>query len=268
MGMLLACEDGLLTWADGWQRLPCPLRRPVHVACEDAGISAVDNAAHLLWHAGQLLPCPHDVEALLLWQGNALVLSSNTDCISIADDAGWRVTARAGMYPQGMCLHSGDVLICGGADGLVHRLTLPELLPVCTYALPGMVQRIHAAGDTAHVLSLTSEEPLQTLLCRLDLTTGRARAVARLPGIPGAVCTDGRGGAWVGATEHLYHFQAGSAFPDQVYPGLGLPTHLALQDTALLATDPIAECCLQLTLYPEPRAAVLWQGEISQACFG
>ena len=265
MGILLASGDALWTWSGDWRLLPCPLRKPSLVSCRDGRIAAVDNAAHLLWHGGQLLSCPHDAEALMFWRGLTLLLSSNTDCLSIADAAGWRVTAHVGMYPQGMCLLAEEVLVCGGADGLVHRLTLPDLLPVIAYPVPGMAQRIHADGDIAHVLSLTCDEPLQTLLCRIDLPSGMCTPVAQLPGIPGAVCTDKEGGAWVGSTESLCHYPAGTSRPDVFIPGAGLPTHLTLHDSTLLSTDPVAG---QVTLLSADGAAhLLWQGEVADACF-
>lgn len=246
MGMLLACRNGLMSWMGGWRTIACPLCHPSLAACIGAAPAAVDNRAHLLWHADTLIPCPHDVEALQLWQNYALVLSSNTDCLSIASADGWLFTARAGMYPQDMCLSGDDALVCGGADGLIHRLALPELLPVRTYAVPGMPQRIHAAGGTACILCTMGDEALFTRLCRLSLATGSVLPLADLPGIPGAVTPDGEGGIWAATSEGLYHLADANPRTASPLCGFGLIRQLHLIPEGLLITDPLEGQLLHL----------------------
>lgn len=266
MEMLLACRDGLLLHDGMWKRADCPLRAPGLIAQSGDTLAVVDNAAHQLWH-GQTLPCPRDVEALALWQEHALILSSDTDSLSIADRDGWLVTARVGFCPQGMCLMEDSVLVCGGADGLVHRLSLPDLYLLQSYPVPGMPQRIDASGDTAHVLSAAGDEDMRTLLGRLDLQNGTYTEVARLPGIPGAVRGDGDGGLWAAATGRLYHLPAASTQPDTAFRGFGLIRHIDVQGNAALLTDPIAGLCVSVTRPPKPAIHVLWRGDVGQACF-
>lgn len=267
MGMLLACGDGLLTWDGAWRTLPCPLIHPSHIACADGLIAAVDNDAHLLWYSGILLPCAREIEALCLWQGYALVLSGDTDCLSIADPDGWLVAARTGMYPQDMCLLPDEVLICGGADGLIHRLTLPGLYSVCTYPLPGMPMRIHASENAAHVLCTAGDDELHTLLCRIDLASGECGEIARLPGIPGAIRSDGSGGVWAAATEQLYHIPKGACEPDAVIDGFGLIRHIDMLGNNLMVSDPIEGLCAWIKQERRPQIVVLRHGEVGQACF-
>lgn len=266
MEILLACRDGLLLHDGMWKRTDCPLREPGLIAQSGDSLAVVDNAAHLLWH-GQALPCPRDVEALALWQGYTLILSSDTDSLSIADRDNWLVTARVGICPQDMCLLEDSVLVCGGADGHVHRLSLPDLCLLQSYPVPGMAQRISAGDDAAHVLSAAGDEDMHTLLGRLDLRNGTYTEVARLPGIPGAVRGDGNGGLWAAATDRLCHFPAASTQPDAAFRGFGLIRHIDVQGNAALLTDPVAGLCVSVTRPPKPAIHVLWRGDVEQACF-
>lgn len=266
MEMLLACRDGLLLHDGMWKRADCPLRAPGLIAPSSEALAVVDNAAHQLWH-GQTLACPREIEALALWRDHALLLSSDTDSLSVADRDGWLVTARVGMYPQDMCLLADSVLVCGGADGHVHRLSLPDLYPLQSYPVPGMAQRISCDGDTAHVLSALGDEEPCTLLGRLDLRDGTYAEVTQLPGIPGAVHADGAGGVWAAATERLYHFPAASTQADAAFRGFGLIRHIDVQEDASLLTDPVAELCVLVTRPPQPEIRVLWRGCVEQARF-
>ncbi|MBQ7851105.1 MAG: hypothetical protein IJ343_15375 [Clostridia bacterium] len=266
MEMLLACRDGLLLHDGMWKRTDCPLRTPGLIAHSGDTLAVVDNAAHLLWH-GQALPCPRDVEALALWQGYALILSSDTDSLSIADRDNWLVTARVGVCPQDMCLLQDSVLVCGGADGHVHRLSLPDLCLLQSYTVPGMAQRISAGDDEAHVLSALGDEEPYTLLGRLELQDGAYTQVTRLPGIPGAVHADRTGDVWAAAAERLYHFPAASTQADAAFRGFGLIRHIDVQGNTALLTDPVAGLCVSVTRPPKPAIRVLWRGDVEQACF-
>ncbi len=265
MGMFFARGDGLWTLEDAWERVDCPLAS-VHFAAMAGGhVAAIDDDAHLLWLDGLLLPCDRDVEALKLWHGHALVLSSNTDCLSVADRDGWLVTARVGMYPQDMCILGSDVLACGGADGLVHRLTLPELLPVGAYAVPGMAQRICTHGGLAHVLCTIENDGLCTRYCRITLKNGRCEPCATFPGLPGAVGTDGSEGLWIAVSDALHHLPTASEEPDLLLDGFGLIRHIDTQDGVTLVTDPVTDTCMLIT--DRPDVLPICEGDVSQAGF-
>ncbi|MBQ8202246.1 MAG: hypothetical protein IJZ74_10840 [Clostridia bacterium] len=266
MGIFLGSDEGLMLLQDTWTLIDCPLHQVTHAACTDGAIAALDDSQHLLWLSGHLLSCDRDVEALQLWQGHALVLSSDTDCLSIADKDGWLVTTRIGMYPQDMCITGDTVCICGGADGLVHLLTLPELHTMATFPVPGQAQRIHVAGQTAYVLCAAESDGLRCRLCRLDLSDGRCRPLSELPGLAGAVRMDVNG-VWVAASETLVHFPFDHSSPDCVFGGFGLIRHIDVQGSYALITDPVAELCALVTLSPEPEAAVLRHGMTGQAGF-
>ncbi len=260
MGMLQG-GLGLRAWRGDWVSLPCPLARADLVAGPG---TAVDDAAHQLWHAGRVLPCDREAMALCCWRGNALLLSGDTDCISLADGEGWIRTARVGVYPQDLAV-AGDVAwVCGGADGRIHRLSLPELGETAFFPVPGMPERIAVWADAAWVLSLiTQGDTVSTLLLRVDTSTGAVQPIARLPGLPGAIAANELG-IWAAAGEGLYHFAAGTEQADASIDGFGLIRHLAVRGNEVLATDPLAGLIAQVT---GETVHVLARGDVGQAIF-
>lgn len=266
MGMLLTCGDGLLQWDGVWRRMPCPLSRPSLVACTGSHVAAVDNAAHLLWHQGALLPCPREVTALHLWQQYALVLSSDTGCLSIADRDGWLVTAPVGADPQGMCLRDDEALVCGGADGLIYHLSLPELHTLHRDPTPGIPEQISAAREAAYILCTEEDAPLHTSLCRLEFVSGAFHTLARLPGLPGAVHAAPDGSVWVSTSERLYRFLDSAREADLVVEGFALAEHIALQDHDVMVTDPSAGLCVAISQQPDPAVTVLYRGQVGGCC--
>ncbi len=260
MGIFLARADGLWLQEGAWVRADCPLVGLRHAAVSGGHIAAISRETSEMWLDGRILPCPRDVEALALWQGHALVLSSDTDCLSVADAEGWLVTARIGVYPQDMCILGDEVLVCGGADGLLHRLTLPELQPVRTYAVPGLALRIHARGEVAHTLCTVEDEGLHTTLCRVHLADGRCETLAELPGIPGAVHAD-ETGLWAATSDGLYRLGAGGV--EFTVDGFGLVRHIDQQDGAALVTDDVIGLCA--VVGPDGGVAVVDRGEVGQA---
>ncbi len=236
MGMLHG-GDGLWTRQDGW-------------VMADGGRTAVDNAAHLLHHAGRVFPCDREIEALALWQDQALLLSSDTDCLSLWDGEGAVRTARVGVYPQDMAVQGDAVWVCGGADGRVHGLTLPGLNSLTSHALPGMPERIAIREETAYILSLLAEEDVYTALFRLDFSTGRFGETARWPGLPGALAAD-TDGLWVGVSEQVLHL-SNEGETDLIVSGFGLPRHICMQGDLVLVTDPVAGADVFIRRREEP----------------
>lgn len=201
-----------------------------------AGCLWVDHGAHLLHLGGHCFPCDRDVEALLPWNGYALLLSSDTDCLSLWDKDGLMRTARVGVYPQDMAVVGDLVCVCGGADGKLHLLTLPDLHTTAEYPLPGMPERICLQDDKAYVLTLLTDPELQTLLLTVLLTNGDYREIARFSGLPGAIVAD-ENGLWIGVSELVLHLPHHSATPDMMIEGIGLARHIEAADGCLTVTD-------------------------------
>ncbi len=253
MGLLLD-GDGLWTRQGGWVPADFPLFHANLAA--DGGRTAVDNAAHLVYHAGRVFPCDRDIEALALWQGHALLLSSDTDCLSLWDGEGAVRTARVGVYPQDMAVRGDTVWVCGGADGRVHGLALPELHSLVSYPLPGMPERIAFRGETAYILSLLAEEDVRTALFFLDLQNGHCRERARWPGLPGALAADD--GLWVGVSEQVLHLTR-EGETDLRVEGFGLPRRICVQGELALVTDPVAGADILVRRGLQPMVQVLRQ---------
>lgn len=181
----------------------------------------VDNTAHELHLYGRTFPCDRDVEGLLHWNDHALLLSSDTDCLSLWDREGLVRTARVGEYPQDMSLQGDTVYICGGADGRLHLLSLPELHTLTEFSIPGMPERLALFRDAAYILTLLPEPEVHTALLRLDLRTGLHEELSRYMGLPGAITADD-GGLWVGVSELVIHLPHGTDAPDVVIEGIGM----------------------------------------------
>lgn len=196
----------------------------------------VDHTAHLLHFGGHHYPCDRDIEALALWRGHALLLSSDTDCLSLWDSEGLIRTTRVGVYPQDMAISGDRAYVCGGADGAVHLVELPCLEESASYSVPGMTERICARGNAAHLLTLMAEPEVHTRLLRLDLDTGSHQEAARFAGIPGALTAD-ESGLWVGVSELVLHLPWGAGQPDMTIEGISLARQIEVQATGVLITD-------------------------------
>lgn len=267
MGILLGCGEGLIMPCEPKTVLPCPLHRPDFIAHSQGRLAALDNAEHLLWLGGEVYPADTGVEAMLLLPGGCLTLSGDTDCLTLHDTSTGTplLTAPVGVYPQDMCLVAGGELlaVCGGSDGTVRLLTAHDLQTVKIAHVPGSAQRIDASRGWLHVLCLTEDDGLKSLLCRVPLRGERYEPVAALPGIPGAVRADESGGLWAAASEMLYHFPPEGKAPDRILPGFGLIRHMDCGDGWLLVTDPVMELCALISRQGERR--ILYEGDVGQA---
>lgn len=196
----------------------------------------VDEGAHLLHFGQRAFPCDRDVEAVRTWKGHALLLSSDTDCLSLWDSEGLVRTARVGIYPQDMAVQEDTACICGGADGKLHLLSIPSLHTTAEYLLPGMPERIYLQAQTAHVLTLLSEPELHTVLLWVDMTSGEHQVSARFSGLPGVITAD-TDGLWIGVSELVMHLPFGTDAPDMVIEGIGLARHIDVTDGGITVTD-------------------------------
>ena len=196
----------------------------------------VDNAAHLLHFGGRAFPCDREIVAARPWQGHALLLSADTDCLSLWDADGLIRTTRVGVYPQDMVLSAEAAWICGGADGKLHQLVLPSLRETMDIALPGMPERVCLHGADAWVLSLLGEPEVCTALLRTELETSGVQEITRFGGIPGALAADEKG-LWVGVSELVVHLPWGTDVPDLIVEGIGLAERIEVQDNRLVITD-------------------------------
>ena len=130
--MLLASgSSGLMAYQGGWRALPCPLPSPGLLARDHHRLAVLDNTSRLVWTGRRLIPVDSGIEAMLLWGDRLLTLSGDTDCLTCFSlvTGGPLLTIPAGVYPQDMCLLPGgrSLAVCGGADGLMHIIRLPEL---------------------------------------------------------------------------------------------------------------------------------------------
>lgn len=160
----------------------------------------VDDTAHVLHFRGREFPCDRDVEAVARWQDQALLLSSDTDCLSLWDADGLVRLTRVGVYPQDLAVTEDMAIVCGGADGRLHLLTLPDLYESAEYQLPGMPERVCLRGRTCWVLSLIPEPEVHTMLLTVELSTGHWRELRRFGGIPEAITAD-ETGLWVATSD-------------------------------------------------------------------
>ena len=160
----------------------------------------VDNEAHQLHLDGHVFPCDRDIEAAMRWHEYALLLSSDTDCLSLWDSDGLVRLAKVGVYPQDMAVQGEFAYVCGGADGKLHLLRLPDLHEAAEYMLPGMPERVCLARDAAYVLTLLPEPEVHTALLSVDLATGKWSETAAFGGIPEAITAD-KSGLWIAVSE-------------------------------------------------------------------
>lgn len=200
----------------------------------------VDNEAHLLHLGRHAFPCDRDVEALLPWQDKALLLSSDTDCLSLWDSDGLLRLTRVGVYPQDMALSDGKLLICGGADVRLHLLSVPLLHSIREFPLPGMPERISLHNGSAYVLTLLTDPEVQSALLSIDPSSGFSHEINRYPGLPGALLADACG-LWVAAGEQLQRLRWADLQPEAIIHGFGLIRRLLPHADGVIAVDPLEE---------------------------
>ena len=196
----------------------------------------LDNTAHLLYFGGRAFPCDREIVAARPWQGHALLLSADTDCLALWDADGLVRTTRVGVYPQDMAVHADAAWVCGGADGMLHRLTLPSLQETASIVLPGMPERVCLHDDDAWVLSLLAEPEVCTLLLQINLQKPEAQEITRFAGIPGTLTTDEKG-LWVSVTELVVRLPWGTDVPDVIVEGIGLADKIEIKDDGMVITD-------------------------------
>ena len=225
----------------------------------------LDNAAHLLHHSGCTSPCDREIEAAMLWKGYALLLSSDTDCLSLWDSAGLVRTVQVGVYPQDMAVQGDIVYICGGADGKLHLLSLPGLHPLSEHPLPGMPERIAIMDNSAFVLTLLTDPDVQTALLQVDPACGSHRELARFPGLPGALLAEDAG-LWVAVSEKLL-FMSYDGCIELIIDGFGLIRRLYMQEDVLYADDPLEDLFVMIARKPRAAIRVLHRGDANASIF-
>lgn len=158
----------------------------------------IDDATHMLHFDGQTFPCDRDIEAALAWENYALLLSSDTDSLSLWDSEGLVRLTTIGVYPQDMAVRKNQVAVCGGADGKLHLLTLPDLTEIAEFSVPGMPERLCIVEDAVFILTLMVEPEVHTTLLRLS--GGQWEALRTFAGIPEAIAAD-KSGLWIAVSE-------------------------------------------------------------------
>ena len=200
----------------------------------------VDHARRELHHGGRVFPCDRDVEALAVWQGHALLLSSDTDCLSLWDEEGLVRLASVGVYPQDMAVMDTLAIVCGGADCRLHLLDLPSLSCHGEIHLPGMAERIALQDDIACILALLTEPEVHTQLILASLPAGKPHSLLTLPGIPGAIAADGDG-LWLGVSGQVLHLPRGTTQPDMIIKGFEMPVKIDVLPHGVIITDALRE---------------------------
>ena len=158
----------------------------------------VDEATHMLHFYGQTFPCDRDIEAALPWEDYALLLSSDTDALSLWDSEGLVRLATVGVYPQDMSVLGNQAVVCGGADGKLHMLMLPELTESAEISVPGMPERLCIVENMIYILTLMVEPEVHTALLRLS--GGQLESLQTFAGIPEALAAD-KAGLWIAVSE-------------------------------------------------------------------
>ncbi len=160
----------------------------------------VDNETHRLHFCGQFFPCDRDIEAALPWKEHALLLSSDTDCLSLWDQEGLVRLTRVGVYPQDMVIHGDLAIVCGGADGCIHLISLPGLHLLAEHPVPGMPERLCLHGKYIFILTLLTEPEVHTALLRLQLVSGQWKLLREFAGIPEAIASD-KSSLWIAVSD-------------------------------------------------------------------
>lgn len=263
--MLAACgSSGLMAYRGGWQPLPCPLPCPEMLARRGDQLAVMDNTVHAVWTGRRILHVDSGVEAMLLWGDGLLILSGDTDCLTLFSMATGQpqLTIPAGVYPQDMCLLPGgrSLAVCGGADGMLRVIRLPELWEEQAIRLPGSVQRAACMGGVLYALCAVEDDGLCCQLCRIH---GHAWSImARWPGLPGAIHGDQAGRLWIAASEALGCFHRGEYRP---VPGeFGLIRHMDSRQGMLLASDPVMDA---LWLIQGGQTKMLHEGNVQHGVF-
>lgn len=223
-----------------------------------------DNAAHLVHMGGGCFPCDRDVESLTRWKGHMLLLSSDTDCLSLWDAEGPLRTARVGVYPQDAAVAADTAFVCGGVDGRVHLLSLPDLMELAAYPVPGMPERICVQDDMVYLLTLLPEPEVHTALLRLDVQSGAQEELARFAGIPGAIAADD-GGLWLGLSGLVLRqpWQGETL----TFEGFGLPRQIIAEEGRALIADPVQGFVAEAAEKPRPAVHVLYRGDVTDFIF-
>lgn len=265
MGVLLALgAQGMMACPP---EPPAPLRR-VDVAGAQ-GRLLVDNAARQCSFAGRVFPCAPEITDALCWQGQPLLLSGESDSVTLHSREGTPLlTAPAGFAPRALCLlpHGALLAVAGGLSGEVLMLRLPALTLAQTLAAPGAPLCLAVSGRWLFAACAVGDAVMHCLLCRYSLATGRLETGPLFPGLPGALTAAPWGEIYLGCTEGLYRLSARTLRVLASRTEAGLPRRILCEDGAVVSADPVL--CRAQVFDPLLREAprLLMQGEIADAC--
>ena len=268
MAMLLCCgEDGLLEYQQSWRTLSCPLPCPSLIAGSASHRAILDNTEHLLWLNDRLLPVASGIECLLIWRDHPLLLSGDTNALTLLDPVSGTpmFLAPGGVYPQDMCLLPGNAAaVCGGDIGKILLLQLPDLQLIRHIPVPGSARRLARLGRWLYILCATEDDASPTLLCRADLRSDRYEPLRTLPGLPGALYADDTG-IWAAVSDKLYHFVPQTRTFTERCRSLGLVQHITGMNHCHLLSDTLLGALFLLEPHKSPR--LLKEGDAGQAIF-
>lgn len=267
MALQVCCgADGLMMYTDRWQQTFCPLPSPQLIAADHSGqYAVVDNTQQLLWSGDHLFPVDPGVEKLLLWRGHPLVLSGETNTLTLLDPSTGApmFLAPAGIYPQDMCfLSEHTIAVGGGEDAMVHIFRLPELSCEKTLILRGAVQRIAIHRQWLYVLCDAVGES-HCMLQRVHPASMRYELLLELPG-PSGTLYCGHHGLWVAAGECLCRLHGDDHRLLHHHQGFGWIRYIIGWHGALLLSD-VAQGALYRLPAPARSPELLLKGNIGQA---
>lgn len=268
MEIILASAAGLLAWRGEWRKIPTPLAHPTLLTPCETELAVADSFSRQLYRQGRIRALPPGVVAIRSWRNQLLLLSSETNCLTLCDaHDNPQVTSPAGIRPSDCCVCGSFAVVCGGDDGCLHIFSLPDLREISAFPVPGCPMRVIASDGVLTGLSLLSPDPPQSLLFRFCPANADFAPVALLPGLCGALAMAADGSLWVAVGEQLLHFPLATVVPDVRLGGFGLITSLSCRQSQLLMSDSWAGRCLLMSTHAPYTPHLLYAGECGACCF-
>ncbi|MBQ8537691.1 MAG: beta-propeller fold lactonase family protein [Clostridia bacterium] len=199
-----------------------------------------------------LLDCP-GVEAMALSPDGSYLylLSAETDSVLCcrADTGEMLFLNRAGAYPRDMRLDTAGRLmaVAGGAAGEVMVFSAPDLKLIRRFAVPGIAYQAAFMPGGLAVMLAAEDGQVFTLLGEIRDRRGSFQELARLPGLPGALCPCADGTLAAGTLEHLIRLRWQPFKVLWQYQRTGLPGHLCEHPRGLLLSDSLMGRALLVT---------------------
>ena len=232
------------------------------------GRLCVDNAQRLCAWGTRTFPCAPDVTDAACWRGCPLLLSGESDSITLHAPDGMPLwTAPAGFAPRQLCLLPGGrcAAVACGLAGEVRLLRLPALTLLHACPVPGAACCLCWHQGALYAACVAGEGEIRGLLCRVPFHAP-AEVLAAVPGLPGALLSLPSGALLLGATERIYRFEGQPLRLTTVQAGFGLPRRMLVIQERLLVADPVQEALFTLSPALRAKPAALLRGSVMDVC--